>query len=174
MQNTNEKKRIGGNSRCLTSCKTYAHCECKHMLTLGIKLKKPHLVHILESFCPINRKQEFCQEDFTKFAAFMLESSMHQLVNLKKKSFSNVLLPYPTSSNSTKKESERIIRINFKPLSCSNFKGLCTAFSTKKKTWEKPHFWSILGPFLFNIFKTRFSPPTPKNNFISPLYCMLL
>lgn len=170
MQNTNEKKRIGGNSRCLTSCKTYAHCECKHMLTLGIKLKKPHLVHILESFCPINRKQEFCQEDFTKFAAFMLESSMHQLVNLKKKSFSNVLLPYPTSSNSTKKESERIIRINFKPLSCSNFKGLCTAFSTKKKLEKN----LIFGPFLFNIFKTIFSPPTPKNNFISPLYCMLL
>ena len=65
------------------------------MLTLGIKLKKPHLVHILESFCPINRKQEFCQEDFTKFAAFMLESSMHQLVNLKKNHFQTFCSPTP-------------------------------------------------------------------------------
>ena len=129
------------------------------MLTLGIKLKKPHLVHILESFCPINCKQEFCQEDFTKFAAFMLESSMHQLVNLKK-SFSNILLPYPTSSNSTKKESERIIWINFKPLSCSNVKGLCTAFSTKKKLEKN----LIFGPFW-----VLFGSTSSKQNFLPPL-----
>lgn len=132
------------------------------MLTLGIKLKKPHLVHILESFCPINCKQEFCQEDFTKFAAFMLESSMHQLVNLKK-SFSNILLPYPTSSNSTKKESERIIWINFKPLSCSNVKGLCTAFSTKKKNLRKTSFLVHFGSFLVQHLQNKiFSPHSKK------------